>query len=108
MKIDVVENIREDHLLPPSQAFHLFNVLQEAVNNAVRHSGGNQVTVTIESNASWKIVVADNGRGFNAGRKIDGNGVSNMKHRSVEAGWLIEWEPNVPAGTRLSIAPTTK
>jgi signal transduction histidine kinase len=108
IKMDVFENITTDHLLPPSQAFHLFRILQEAVNNAVRHSGGKQIIVTIEGNHSWKITVSDNGKGLpRAISAKEGNGLLNMKRRSKEAGWLIEWQPNDPVGTRLSIAPTT-
>ncbi|MEI9809577.1 MAG: hypothetical protein WDO16_17855 [Bacteroidota bacterium] len=34
--IDVMEKIETDHLLPPSQAFHLFQISQEAINNAIK------------------------------------------------------------------------
>jgi signal transduction histidine kinase len=108
IKMDVLENIITDHLLPPSQAFHLFHILQEAVNNAVRHSGGKQISVTIEGDQSWKITVADDGKGLPE-KEPDkgGNGLQNMKNRSREAGWMIEWQRNEPAGTRLLIMPTT-
>jgi signal transduction histidine kinase len=106
IKIDVLEKIETDHLLPPSQAFHLFRILQEAVNNAVRHSGGRQITVSIESDETWKITVSDDGKGITEVRK-EGNGLLNMKDRSQEAGWIIEWQPNEPKGTRLSVVPTT-
>ncbi|MBL0183769.1 MAG: hypothetical protein IPP96_16370 [Chitinophagaceae bacterium] len=108
LKMDVFENIETDHLLPPSQAFHLFHILQEAVNNAVRHSGGTQVSVTIESNHSWKMIVADDGKGLPEELPVrEGNGLANMKNRAAEAEWMLEWQDNIPAGTRLSITPTT-
>lgn len=109
IKMDVFENIVTDHLLPPSQAFHLFQVLQEAVNNAVRHSGGKQINIFIESNGSWKITVADDGKGLpEIMQDKEGNGIMNMRNRSKEAGWTIEWQPNEPRGTRLSITPAAK
>jgi signal transduction histidine kinase len=109
IKMDVFENIATDHLLPPSQAFHLFQVLQEAVNNAVRHSEGKQINIFIESNGSWKITVADDGKGLpEIMPDKEGNGILNMKNRSKEAGWAIEWQPNDPQGTRLSITPAVK
>ena len=107
IKIDVMENIADDHLLPPSQAFHLFQILQEAINNAVRHSGGNEVIVSIQSNSAWKITVSDNGKGFDSFSEKEGNGLMNMKARSKEAGWTIEWKSNEPTGTQLIITPTT-
>jgi signal transduction histidine kinase len=108
VKIDVIENIETDHLLPPSQAFHLFQILQEAINNAVRHSGGRQINVIMESSKSWKINVSDDGKGMSGAlMNKEGNGLLNMKNRSGEAGWLIEWQTNEPHGTRLTIMPTT-
>ena len=107
LKMDVIEKINEDHLLPPSHAFHLFQVLQEAINNAVRHSGGNQVTVSIESNGSWKITISDNGKGFEGSPDKEGNGLSNMKNRAIESGWNIQWQSELPGGTTVIISPTT-
>ncbi len=108
IRIDVFENITVDHLLPPSQAFHLFQILQEAINNAVRHSGGKQVSVIIESDQSWKLIVSDDGKGLTEFViNNEGNGLLNMRNRSKEAGWIIEWKPNTPGGTRLIITPTT-
>jgi signal transduction histidine kinase/Flp pilus assembly protein TadD len=109
LKIDVFENVEKDHLLPPAHAFHLFHVLQEAINNAIRHSGGNEINVTIESNRlSWRIVVMDDGKGMDSPFfGSEGNGLENMKSRSKEAGCDISWEPNEPSGTRFIIEPTT-
>jgi signal transduction histidine kinase len=110
IKMDVVEKITNDYLLSPSQAFHLFQILQEAINNAVRHSGCNQVTVCIESEVSWKIVVQDDGRGIGT-KSVNGfgNGLSNMKSRADESGWDIFWKNG--EGTQVVIGPaasTTK
>jgi signal transduction histidine kinase/tetratricopeptide (TPR) repeat protein len=107
IKMDVIENIQHDHLLAPSQAFHLLHVLQEAVNNAIRHSGGNQVTVAIESNGTWKMTITDNGRGMRGSENKEGNGLSNMKERAREAGWSIDWQGCEQGGTLVSISPGT-
>ncbi|RZM12387.1 MAG: hypothetical protein EOO88_45710, partial [Pedobacter sp.] len=104
IKMDVVEKIEHDYLLSPSQAFHLFQILQEAINNAVRHSGCKQITVYVESELSWKIVVQDDGKGIGS-KTVHGygNGLSNMKNRADESGWDITWKNG--AGTQVVIAP---
>lgn len=108
IKIDVYESISIDQTLPPSQAFHLFQILQEAINNAVRHSGGRQIDVVIESSDTWKISVSDNGRGMGADdTNREGNGLLNIKNRAKESGWRIDWLSNRVAGTTLLITPTT-
>ncbi len=108
-KLDVAEKIATDHSLPPSQAFHLFQIVQEAIINAVKHSGGRNVQVLIEGGISWKIVIADDGRGMSEkGRsKEGGNGLLNMNSRSLESGWNISWQENSPSGVRVNIEPTT-
>lgn len=104
--IDVHEQIEKDHLLSPSQGFHLFQSVQEAINNALKHSQGTSVIVTVEgSEKEWKISVGDNGIGMQSpqAHQAGGNGLFNMKNRAKEAGWIIEWEPNTPSGTTVSM-----
>jgi signal transduction histidine kinase len=106
--IDVSEEIATDHMLSPSQAFHLFQILQEAVTNALKHSGGDKITIHLKGNGSWSVAVADNGRGFNpVSPGEQGNGINNMKQRSGNERWGIVWSENEPSGTIVTINPTT-
>lgn len=109
VQIDVKEDIETDRMLAPMQALHLFNILQEAIINALKHSNGTRIIITIESNTRWKITIADNGTGL-AGKTTPltgGNGLHNMKNRSRDAGWSIHWEENEPGGTKVTVQPTT-
>jgi signal transduction histidine kinase len=107
--LDVTEIIETDHLLPPSQAFHLFQSVQEAIINALKHSGGKRVTVIIEGREAWKISVDDDGKGINTEKETNGggNGLINMKSRAEEGGWSIDWLHKEPGGTSVIITPTT-
>jgi signal transduction histidine kinase len=109
ISFDVTEDIETDFLLPPSQAFHLFRIMQEAINNAVRHSGCTNVSVLIESAGQWKISIKDDGKGIaqNNTVKTGGNGIGNMKSRAHDAGWNIEWLRNGAGGTSVAIGPAT-
>lgn len=109
VNIEVKEDITADHQLPSSQAFHLYRILQEAVNNALKHSKGSNIIVQVSSGQSWKIMVRDDGIGI-SGEKVQsssGNGLLNMKERSREAGWEISWEKTAGGGTTLVVWPTT-
>jgi signal transduction histidine kinase len=106
VSIDVDEQIVKDHLLSPSQGFHLFQAVQEAINNALRHSQGRHIIITVEGKEKeWKISVSDDGIGMQPlqENKEGGNGLFNMKNRAAEAGWAIEWGPNIPSGTVVSM-----
>ena len=109
INIDVIEQINSDILLPPAQAFHLYQVIKEAIINSVKHSMGKNVRIYFESEQNWKVTISDDGSGIpELDKKMgNGNGLINMKHRSSEAGWLIEWQQNYPSGTSVIIRPTT-
>jgi signal transduction histidine kinase len=106
--IDVCENIETDHLLSPAHAFHLFQIMQEAINNALRHSGGTHINVSLKATGheQWKIIVEDNGKGINAQRtgSEGGNGLINMQNRARHSGWGILWQQNIPRGTLVIIS----
>lgn len=105
--MNVTEKIDYDRMLTPSHAFHLFRIVQEAINNALKHSKGRKVDIIIENTAShWKITIADNGAGIMQQSK-DGNGLINMKERVKETGWNIEWLSERGRGTSVIISPTT-
>ena len=91
------------------QALHLFKILQEAIINALKHSGCSRVMITIESDLHWKISISDNGQGFAAkpAETSGGNGLHNMKNRSRDAGWNIHWITGENGGTTVEITSTT-
>lgn len=110
MVIDVEEDIMKDHLLASSHAFHLYRLLQEAVNNALKHSKGKRITVKIIADIyTWAVCINDNGIGFLTDESFanQGNGILNMKDRCREVGWQILWNKNDPTGTAVKISPTT-
>ena len=86
---------------PSSEVRHnLFLCLKEALNNAVRHSGADIVTVSIHiAESSFRVAVADNGRGLPAtvaaeprepGRIAAGNGLGNLHVRMARIGGTCE------------------
>jgi signal transduction histidine kinase len=108
VSIEVEEKVSHDHLLSSSQAFNLYRIVQEAVNNALKHSGGNMITVVINaSEEAWCISIVDNGKGMPPSDALkESNGLGNMRARSAENGWTIRWSTVVTGGTAVEIAPT--
>jgi signal transduction histidine kinase len=109
INIDVKEKIETDFLLPSSQAFHLYRVIQEAVNNSLKHSNGKNITVEIIANTEWKVIIEDDGKWLNKDKKSSGggSGLINMKERCAEAGWVINWITGGQKGTVVEIYTTT-
>ncbi|MCR9171572.1 MAG: tetratricopeptide repeat protein [bacterium] len=80
-----------DEKLSPEKAIAIFRVAQEAVNNAVKHSEGNCVTVEFHPK---RMVISDNGKGFDTGAVQGGFGLTNMKARLKAAELEMDLQSN--------------
>jgi two-component system NarL family sensor kinase len=98
------EDIITDPALPSAQALHLFRMMQECVNNALKHSGCTELQLYIESSDYWRIVITDNGSGFNTANVQQGNGLANLKQRAATNAWSIAWQPGSTNGTIVTIS----
>lgn len=62
---------------------HLFRIAQEAVNNAVRHSGGSRITIKVSAAGGGpKLEISDNGRWRNILENQGGIGLKTMEYRA--------------------------
>ena len=82
---------------------NLFLAVKESLNNVLKHSAANEVTLRIHWQAGELVIlVEDNGKGFapeqaNAQR----NGLSNMKDRAADAGGYCRIHSKPGAGCRI-------
>lgn len=101
---------------PPRATLQVFRVLQEAVANALKHSGGGRIAITIEQGDAGgvRVVVADDGPGVPDAAPA-GRGLINMRRRISEVGGAIRFEsrsggrvvldlPAMPAPSAMSSA----
>ena len=75
--------------VPAETSLCLFRVLQEALHNAVRHSGVRQFEVQLRGTANaLQLTVRDKGSGFDPESAIDGRGLglTSMKERLKQVG----------------------
>lgn len=87
----------------PRWILNLYRVIQEATSNALRHSGGDRITISIRrlAETSLTIRIEDNGTGFDPARATGGRGMANMTHRVEEAGGSIAIETGATGGACL-------
>jgi signal transduction histidine kinase len=97
----------ENSVLNSNKALNIVLVLQESVNNAVKHAGATTITAsstTIDN--PWIITIMDDGKGFNlnvASIKKDAYGLQNMKERAASAGFEYRIESVPGEGTKTEI-----
>ncbi|MBS1782041.1 MAG: hypothetical protein JSS78_03145 [Bacteroidetes bacterium] len=109
IEVDFSESIIQDIVFGPSQAYSLFQILSEALVNAVRHSEGNVIKVIITSNQFWEVCILDNGKGLlKTWSEFGGNGLDNIKKRAAEMNWSVEWQNLQNGGTKFLVSNTPK
>ncbi|MEM7781603.1 MAG: ATP-binding protein [Pseudomonadota bacterium] len=92
---------------PPRKTLQLFRIMQEAVANALKHSGGDRISIQIDHDASSDnslvVSVRDNGQGIRAPRR-GGHGLENMRARAAKEGGSVEFaDPKNEAGGAVHI-----
>ncbi|HKP04234.1 MAG TPA: chemotaxis protein CheB [Chthoniobacterales bacterium] len=64
-------------------ALHLYRIAQEAVTNALKHSGAHNILIALDRSATHICVsVQDDGKGFDLGKRRKGLGVHMMRYRA--------------------------
>ncbi len=97
--ITIEYNIEELPHLSKTNQLHVFRILQELINNSIKHGKANELVIFIEQNLSGYILrYQDNGKGFNIKdiKEKSGIGLQNIKSRiNILNGELkIESAPN--------------
>jgi signal transduction histidine kinase len=87
----------------------VFVIFKEAVNNIARHSLCTRVEIEFRLEGNWlSMRLSDNGRGFDAARTTDGNGLAGMRRRSKSIGGTLEIQSQPGQGTKVILkAPVT-
>lgn len=101
-----IENI--DNALTKEASLHLYRIIQEVLNNMVKHSEARAASVIIEKKANLiQAVIRDNGKGFVYSEKI-GNvstlGMKTLLERSKILGSEIKIESSPEKGTTIFLA----
>ncbi len=111
IEVELEARIPEETRLPRTVETAAYRILQEALNNAARHSRASQVTVRIGvETGDLILIVADNGRGFDVAGVLAGPtegklGLLGMQERASLLGgeWSIRSEPGLGTTVRVRL-----
>lgn len=93
--------------LDSSVALCLYRVLQEALQNSVRHSGSREIRVRLmRENERLRLVIADNGKGFDVESSVQtaGLGLISMRERVRQVYGTIKLLSKPGAGTQIEVS----
>jgi signal transduction histidine kinase len=102
-KIGIDDSIKHIHLQMENRQ-HIYLIMKEAVNNLVKYSECTEAEIAVSCEASvLKIVIKDNGKGFEPDQKPMGNGLNSMKKRAAQMKSKIEIHSKINAGTIIAL-----
>jgi signal transduction histidine kinase len=104
--IDIEEELP---LLGSEKPIILFRMIQEVVNNIIRHAEAD--TVYLEAKKENDLIVInikDNGKGFDAGKNSPGVGLQNLKNRSKMINAVLSINSEKEKGTCVTISVKTE
>ncbi|MCY7292196.1 MAG: sensor histidine kinase [Ferruginibacter sp.] len=84
----------------------LYRIIQECVNNVIKHSGANQLDISLIKDADGiSVSIEDNGKGFNTKdtTKFEGIGLKNIASRIDFLKGTVEFDSAEGRGTMVSI-----
>jgi signal transduction histidine kinase len=90
--------------LPEAVEIGLFRVVQEALTNVVRHSGAaNASVIANRRGGRLRVVVEDDGRGFDPSAPSERLGLAGIRERVVLLGGSLRIDSDIDGGTTVIV-----
>jgi two-component system, NarL family, sensor kinase len=90
--------------LGKDQKLVLIRVIQECLNNAIKHAQPDKLTIQFSNNGTFKeIHIIDNGLGFDTNQKSAGSGMFNLTKRMETIGGKFKLTSTVRKGTHITL-----
>jgi signal transduction histidine kinase len=101
LRLDLAyEQGRSEDRLAPALEVTLYRVVQEALNNVIKHAGTEQAEVRIAEGADEvELEVRDGGRGFDPSAATTGFGLTGLRERVEQLGGTVEIASGPARGT---------
>jgi signal transduction histidine kinase len=102
---EVVVRAADLPALAPHLETAIYRVAQEAIGNALRHSGSQQVTVSLSRRQRAVVLeISDDGAGFDPGTPPQGLGLASMRERAASVGGKLTVTSAPGSGTRVRLS----
>ena len=107
-RFDVVDADSIQRAISPLSELQLLRIVQEALSNVRKHSGANQVSISLRSfHDRVEATLVDNGTGFDPGAPgysgLPRFGLSIMRERAESVGGSLSIESNQGSGTVVTV-----
>jgi signal transduction histidine kinase/Tfp pilus assembly protein PilF len=104
MEFHIGQSFPLEKTMPSSQSIQILRIIQESIQNSIKHSEANEVKIMLEKNKEGiSLQVSDNGKGFDLEKVIAGNGLYNLRKRAEELGAVLEINSTLGSGTKIKL-----
>src|SRR5205085_1790983 len=103
LKAEIIPQV-EQLKFSMQQRHDLYLIFKEAVNNIAKHSKAKQVMINFNLNTQiLNMIIADDGKGFDASAPLVNNGLKNMNERANKHQWQLTVRSGQNAGTTIML-----
>lgn len=91
--------------LEKDQKLVLVRVIQESLNNAIKHASPSEIAIKIRHSPDKRVIeISDNGEGFDMTQKSSGSGMTNLKKRMETIGGTFDIHSSLGNGTTIKLS----
>ncbi len=109
MKIKLTISGVEENALLPEQKINVYRIIQEQLNNILKHAQASSVSIELNKQREQiRLLVEDDGRGFDPRVRRDGVGISNIMSRAELYNGKVEIDSSPGKGCRLEVILNSK
>jgi PAS domain S-box-containing protein len=104
IEVEFYPDSEVETLINENYKLTLYRIVQEQVNNVLKHAGASKLIVELfQDNNKIELVITDNGTGFNPETVKKGHGLKNMRSRAELLNGTMEIISATGKGTKLKI-----
>ncbi len=106
LNVDIQYNYAvDDRPITDDIKLNVFRIIQEQVNNIVKHAKAGTIKVLLEiKDNNIHLVIEDDGQGFDVNKRRSGIGITNMMNRVESFNGKIKIESAEGAGSKLDVS----
>ena len=102
VELELPQAVLDRTRLGPEERRQVLLIFKEAVTNAARHAGADRIRITLDvEGPDLRLIVEDDGCGFEGTGSGDGNGLASMTGRAAELGGELALRTVPGSGTRI-------
>lgn len=103
-KTRLTDSLQEAWEIEKGKKLVLIRVIQECLNNAIKHASPNQIAIDLEKKeGNIHICIQDDGTGFIQQEVQTGSGLTNLKNRMESIGGKFELSSHPGKGTKINL-----